>query len=150
MESNATSSLGLLLGEMVCLWDETKIGALPPGITGRFGMEMASVACSFSSAFLLRLILFCLSLSSLSCCLSLSLALNGLGLLSLIGAMTTEGVSVVGRDEVKDCVGKELTEDGEIEEDKTDDPELNLLAPLNRLELARKPTLELLPNDGVG
>ena len=33
-----------------------------------------------------------------------------------------------------------------------DDPELNpLLAPLlNRLELARKPTLELLPKDGVG
>lgn len=31
-----------------------------------------------------------------------------------------------------------------------DDPELNLLALLNRLELARNPGLELLPNDGVG
>lgn len=36
------------------------------------------------------------------------------------------------------------------EKPSEDDPELNLLALLNRLELARNPDLELLPNDGVG
>lgn len=42
MESNPTSTLGTrLFGDIVCLWDETKIGALPPGMAGRLGMEMA-------------------------------------------------------------------------------------------------------------
>lgn len=150
MESSATSTLGLLLGEIFCLCDETKMGAFPPGITGRLGIDMASVTSSFSAdSFLaLRAILLFLSLSRCSCCLSLSLALKGLGLFSLIGDMTTEGESVLGRDDVRDCEGSELTDDGEIDELRMDEPELNRLAPLKRLELARN--LELLPNEGVG
>lgn len=64
--------------------------------------------------------------------------------------MTTEGASVVTREEVRDCEGRlELTEDGEIEAERLAEPELNLLDPLlKRLELARKPDLEL-PNAGV-
>ena len=84
-------------------------------------------------------------------CLSLSLALKGLGLFSPMGLITTEGFSVSATDSVEDWIGKELTDEGEIDEKPSeDDPELNLLARLNRLELARNPGLELLPNDGVG
>ena len=47
-------------------------------------------------------------------------------------------------------MGRELTEEGEIEaEPRLEEPE-NLLEPLlKRLELARKPDLELLPKAGV-
>ena len=66
--------------------------------------------------------------------------------------MTTEGASVVAREDVRDWEGRaELTEDGEMEaEPKLAEPELNLLDPLlKRLELARNPDLELLPKAGV-
>ena len=66
--------------------------------------------------------------------------------------MTTEGASVVAREEVRDWDGRlELTDDGEMEaEPKLAEPELNLLEPLlKRLELARNPDLELLPKAGV-
>ena len=58
---------------------------------------------------------------------------------------------MVAREEVRDWEGRlELTEDGEMEaEPKLAEPELNLLDPLKRLELARKPDLELLPKAGV-
>ena len=59
---------------------------------------------------------------------------------------------MVAREEVRDWEGRaELTEDGEMEaEPKLAEPELNLLEPLlKRLELARKPDLELLPKAGV-
>ena len=58
---------------------------------------------------------------------------------------------MVAREEVRDWEGRaELTEDGEMEADRLAEPELNLLEPLlKRLELARKPDLELLPKAGV-
>ena len=58
---------------------------------------------------------------------------------------------MVLRAEVKDWEGREITEDGEMEaEPRLEEPELNLLDPLlKRLELARKPDLELLPKAGV-
>ena len=128
------------------------MGALPPGIEGKLGMEIASASSSpLDSLLLFKLILLFLSLSRRCFCLSLSLALKGLGLFSPMGLITTEGFSVSATDSVEDWIGKELTDEGEIDEKPSeDDPELNLLARLNRLELARKPGLELLPNDGVG
>ena len=129
------------------------MGALPPGMDGKLGMEIASAASSsLDSLLLFKLILLFLSLSRRCFCLSLSLALKGLGLFSPIGLITTEGFSVSASTEaVDDWIGKELTDEGEMDEKPSeDDPELNLLARLNRLELARNPGLELLPNDGVG
>ena len=120
------------------------MGALPPGITGRLGMEMDEESESLS---LLSLSLDALRLSSLSLCLSLSLALKGFGLRLPNGEMTTlDGSVVAGRAEV-DWEEADTTEDGEIE--LATEEELNLLTPLlNRLELAKK--RELLPKDGVG
>ena len=115
-------------------------------MTGRLGMLMASA--SELSFFLFSLSLVALSLSSLSLCLSFSLALNGLGLRNPIGLMVTDGSSVVDKTDVADC-DTELTDDGLMEaEGRDDDPELNLLTPLNKLELPKN--LELLPKDGVG
>jgi len=47
-----------------------------------------------------------------------------------MGEITTDGFLVVAAmEDVTDCVGNELTDDGEMDEDpRTDDPELNLLA----------------------
>ena len=53
----------------------------------------------------------------------------GLFLLNLMGEITTDGLVVAAMEDVTDCVGNELTDDGEMDEDpRTDDPELNLLA----------------------
>lgn len=71
------------------------MGALPPGMEGKLGMEIASAASSpLDSLLLFKLILLFLSLSRRCFCLSLSLALKGLGLFSPIGLITTEGFSV--------------------------------------------------------
>lgn len=153
----------LLLGAIVCLCDETKIGALPPGRAGRFGIGIGLVS-SFVSVLTVgvssvnSLFLF-LRLKILCCCLSLSLARNGFGLLSLMGEIFTAGASVGGEIvAVADAPPRvERTEVGEMLVDPATELNpgtwelLNLLWPLfaKRLELAKKPG-ELLPNVGVG
>lgn len=127
---------------------------------GRLGMEITLVPSSglvlvVGSAVLILLnfdLLFVLKFASLSCWRSFSLALKGLGRRSLMGEMTTEGVSVGAIVEVKDKDA--LLADGDILADPNCElpgTELDLPCPLlNKLELARNPGLELLPNDGVG
>jgi len=68
--------------------------------------------------------------------------------------MTTEGVSVVGMLDDREADPLLATADGDMLADPSTElpgTELDLPWPLlNKLELARKPGLELLPNDGVG
>ena len=76
MESRPMSPLGTRrLGAIVCLWEETKIGALLPGMEGRLGIDITLVPSSGSvlfvgSAVLILLnfdLLLVLKFASLSC-----------------------------------------------------------------------------------
>jgi len=105
---------------MVCLWEETKMGAFPPGREGRFGMGMGTFSgLSLGAEVLTRfgLLPFFLRAAILACCFSLRRARKGLGLRRPRGEMTTDGVSVVGRAELEEPAPLLATADGEMDEE---------------------------------
>lgn len=122
IESNPASSFGIrLFGDMVCLCEDTKIGALLPGIEGRLGIEMTLVpsvsvlVVGSAGLILLNLdLFFFLKFFSRSSCLSFSLALKGFGRRSLMGFITTDGVSVGVSVEVSDKDPLLVTAEGDI------------------------------------
>jgi len=122
-----------------CLWADTKIGALPPGTDGKLGIGNEGISVVVLSSFFFAF--FSLNFSNLFLCNSFSLALNGLGLLSLKGLMTTLGAESVVSVGVTEMVELLITDVGLMLDENP--PELwkgepleNLLPPLlNRLAL---------------
>jgi len=89
-------SIASVIGRLVivCLSEETKTGAFPPGMEGKLGMEkeflsLSSLSLSISSSLLI--LFFNCNCLNLSCCNSFSLARNGFGLLNTIGLIETAG-----------------------------------------------------------
>ena len=154
MEPSVSGDLGRLT---VSVWAEIKMGApIPFGGLGRLGIGTVGFSLEAGRDWPRRRFFF---LCSSSRCLwsSLNLALNGLGRLNLMGLILTDGESL-GEIDGWNVAEPRLTLEALVGAMALDDPRaldaptelLNLLWPrLRRLELARKPDLELLPKAGV-